>query len=129
MNWGLKLDVAGDPCSGVDIELQPIDNAQACFGGAGSQGYITFNLKNTGTAEVSGLSIIMSGEQGSQTHDINDLDLPSKSAFSMTGKDISYDFTKNGKIGLVQFIPRTKDEKQTYICTRKSVEADTLKIC
>lgn len=130
MNWGLNLSAqnSDDPCQRIRLELKPIGNAEACYGNTGTQGYVNFILENTGTSDISGVSIWLTGQKKTELVDIV-VSIPRKATFERTNKETSFDFNAVGNINQIQFIPKVQTPERTSICTRQSIEPKTVTFC
>jgi len=130
MNWGLNLSNqdADDPCQRVRMELKPMTNADACYGSIGSQGYINFVLENTGTTDISGISIWLTGQKKTELIDLA-ISIPRKTSFERFNKETTFDFETVGNVNQVQFIPKIESAGKTSICTRQAIEPKTVTFC
>lgn len=131
LNWGLNLDLgkSSDKCRNVEIKLRSSDTADACFGGVGQNGYINFVLDNTGLNDLNGLSILIVGDKGTRLFDLDNVAINKGSLYDKKDKEVSYDFSKFGNIKQIQFIPKIKSDKSTYICTKNSISAEKIVAC
>lgn len=130
MNWGLNLSAqnSDDPCQRVRLELQPIVNAEACYGNTGTQGYVNFILENTGTSDISGVSIWLTGQKKTEVVDLV-VSIPRKTTFERINKETTFDFSAVGNINQIQFIPKVQTVDRSQICTRQSIEPRTVTFC
>ncbi len=130
MNWGLNLSAqnSDDPCQRIRLELKPIGNAEACYGNTGTQGYVNFILENTGTSDISGVSIWLTGQKKTELIDLV-ISIPRKATFERINKETSFDFNAVGNINQIQFIPKVQSPERTSICTRQSIEPKIVTFC
>lgn len=130
MNWGLNLDLGkpDDKCNNVAIKIRDIDNYEVCYGDFGQNGYINFILDNVGSADISGLTILIVGEKGTRLFELQKI-IKRGSLLDEKGKDISYNFATYGDIKQVQFIPKAANNKDTSVCARGLAEANKIGIC
>ncbi len=131
LNWGRNLDISkpSDKCAGVDIKIRNINNAQVCYSGSGSDTYINFIIDNTGSTDIDGLGIWITGKKGTKLLDFNDLSIKSGDLLDIKDTSIKYDSYTYGTINHIQFIPKVKISDSIEICTRNSVKADKIGIC
>ena len=131
MNWGLNLNLGKSPdrCRGVEITIRNTDNAEACFGGFGPNGYINFILDNTGATDINGLAIWIIGEKGTRFLELDGALIKKGSLYEKEDKEVSYDFNTYGNIKQIQFIPKIKSEQTIEICSKNSVKAEKIGVC
>ncbi len=130
MNWGLNLSTqnSDDPCQRVRLSLNLIGGAEACYGNTGAQGYVNFILENTGTTDISGVSIWMTGQKKTELVDIV-ISIPRKTTFDRNNKETSFDFNAVGNINQIQFIPKVQTPERTSICTKQAIEPKIITFC
>jgi flagellin-like protein len=130
MNWGLNLSAqnSDDPCQRIRLGLQKIGAADACYGNTAAQGYVNFILENTGTSDISGVSIWLTGEKKTELVDLV-VSIPRKTTFERTNKETSFDYNAVGNINQIQFIPKVQTTDRTSICTRQSIEPKMVTFC
>jgi len=130
MNWGLNLNLGkpDDKCSNVVVKIRNIDNFEVCYGDFGQNGYINFILDNTGTADISGLTILIVGEKGTKLSELQKT-IKKGSLLDEKGKEVSYNFEVYGGIKQVQFIPKVSVDKETVVCAKNLAEANKIGIC
>ena len=130
MNWGLNLNLGkpADKCDNVAIKIRNIDNSEVCYGGSGKGGYINFVLDNTGSVDISGITILAIGEKGTMLFELQKT-IKIGSLFDKKDREISYDFDAYGSIKQVQFIPKVTANQETDVCTKSLAEAEKIGAC
>lgn len=131
LNWGRNLDIAkpGDACSGVAIKARSIADAEVCYAGSGSGTYINFVIDNTGSLDIDGLSIWITGEKGTKLLDFNELSIRKGELLDIKDKSITYDSNTYGAIKDIQFFPKVMGSDALEICSRNSIKANKIKTC
>ena len=130
MNWGLNLDLGkpDDKCGNVAVKIRNIDNFEVCYGDFGQNGYINFILDNIGTADISGLTILIVGEKGTKLSELQKT-IKKESLLDEKDKEVSYNFDVYGSIKQVQFIPKVSVNQETVVCAKNLAEANKIGIC
>ena len=130
MNWGLNLNLGkpSNKCDSVAVKIRSIDNFEACYGGSGKGGYINFILDNTGSADISGITILAIGEKGTMLFELQKA-IKIGSLFDKKDREVSYDFDAYGSIKQVQFIPKVTANQETDVCTKSLAEAEKIGAC
>lgn len=130
MNWGLNLNLSkpDNKCSNVAVKIRDSGNFEACYGGIGQNGYVSFVLDNIGNVDISGLTILIVGEKGTKLYELQKA-IKKGSLLDENGKEISYDFVTYGSIKQAQFIPKIVIGQETVVCAKNLAEANKIGIC
>lgn len=133
LQWGINLNLYKstdvDKCNSVGIQIRGIDTSDACFGGAGTNGYIEFILDNTGTEEIDGIYILIEGDSGKKSIDLDNIVIKKGSLYEKKDKEVAYDFSAYGNIKQIQFMPKIKDNGNTETCAIRTVKAKKIGVC
>lgn len=131
LNWGFSLQLGkpADRCGNVKITVRETGAGDVCFGGSGANGYINFIIDNTGTADISGLAVWITGEKGTSFFDIDNISIKKSSLYEKKDRMVTYNFMEYGNIEQVQFIPKIKLEQALYICPKNAVNAEKISAC
>lgn len=131
LNWGRNLDIAkpGDICTGANIKVRSVNNAEACYGGSGKNAYLQFVLDNDGNRDIDGLGIWVTGDKGTKLLDFNELSIKKGELLDIKDTSIKYDAEAYGNIQSIQFFPKIKDEGSMEICARSSIKVSNIQRC
>ena len=131
LNWRRNLDISrpGDACSGVAIKMRSIADVEVCYGGSGSNAYLNFVIDNTGSIDIDGLGIWITGEKGTKLLDLNDASIKKGQLLDIKDKSIVYDSETYGTIKNIQFFPKVMGVETLEICSANSVKAKKIKAC
>ena len=130
MNWGLNLNLGkpDDKCGNVAVKIRYSENFEVCYGDFGQNGYINFILDNIGTADISGLTILIVGEKGTKLSELQKT-IKKGSLLDEKGKEVSYNFDVYGSINQVQFIPKVEVNHEIVVCAKNLAEANKIGVC
>jgi len=131
LNWGRNIDISkpGDICSGTNIKIRNINDAQVCYSNSGNNAYINFIIDNDGTKDVDGLGIWITGETGTELLDLNDFSIKKGELLDIKDNSVSYNLNAYGKIKSIQFFPKIINGDTLEICARNSVKAESVGLC
>ncbi len=131
MNWGLNLNLGkpDDACSNVEIKIRDIGSSEICFGGFGKNGYINFIIDNTGSVDISGMAIWVSGDKTTRVFDLDNISIKKGALYDKKDKEVSYDFSVFGSIKQVQFIPKIYTGHTIEICPKSAIKAEKIGVC
>ncbi|HIH05379.1 TPA: hypothetical protein HA281_01215 [Candidatus Woesearchaeota archaeon] len=131
MNWGLSLGSSSDdPCAKVALELKKmVDNGEVCYGNRGAEGYLNFVIENSGSTDISGVSIWLTGRKKTDLVDLGSLSIPRRETFDKTGNGVIFDFSAIGNLDQVQFIPRIMVNGKEKACIKQAVQPSDVKFC
>ena len=96
MQWGLHLDIGKDKCKNVEIKLRNLnDKYQTCYAVSDSS-YVNFVIDNTGSYEVSGITIYIAAEKGNSLNELNDISISPGTLYEKKDSSVDYDYNKYG---------------------------------
>ena len=124
MNWESPFK-AVDVCKNLAISIENIGPNQACLGDLDENQYINFILHNIGSSDITGITVLATGDKGSGTIELSPISFPKEGTFSKTDKLAIYDTQLFGKIKNIQFYPKSGTE----FCPKKSIKADNIGTC
>ncbi len=131
MNWGLSLsNGSDDPCAKVSLTLKKMtDKGVVCYGNRGSDGYLNFILENSGSMDVAGVSVWLSGQKKTELIGLGGVSIPRRATVEKTGGEPFFDFGRVGNLDQVQFIAKIEVNGKTKACTRQAVQPKELRFC
>jgi flagellin-like protein len=131
LNWGRNLEISkpGDLCTGVELKIREIGDAQICYFGSGTESHIKFILDNVGKKDIDGIGIWITGEKGTSLLDYNEFLIKKGELLDVKDSIVKYDFKQYGQIRHVQFFPKVKNGNSVEICARSVVKAEKSRYC
>jgi len=109
-----------------EVATPPVSK-EICYGGDGENGYIEFELFNTGKDEFRIGGVIVTGTRGIyQNRDIGKLITPKNSIRHR----FDYDFNKYGDIRSVKFTPQVEYQNEIIYCADfREVDSENISKC
>ena len=103
-------------CAEVSLKVRNIGSSQACYSGAGQNGYINLIIDNTGNIDISGLVIWIIGEKGTKLLDFNGIPIKRGELLSIEDNSVKYDDHIYGPIKEIRIFPKVKIQGSSETC-------------
>jgi len=119
----------GNACSKIDFSIETLNDIQLCYKPVLNHIEVNFIVKNTGDADIEGMSMLIIGDNGKKIQDLNDVRIKKNSLFYAENLEIQYDLNSHGSINKIYFIPKIENNGVGDICPTLLTEVEKISEC
>jgi len=130
INWKGSIGTFnGGTCSKISFDIEILNDLQLCYKHSADTVELNFLIKNKGSIDIEGMSVLIIGTNGKIIDDLDDLFVKKDSLVDIKNLKIEYDLNKYGPINKVYFTPKIESDGDIDICPKLLTEAEKLGEC
>ena len=130
ITWKQNLSTfEGGACSKISFNIETLNDLQLCYKHESDTVELNFLVKNEGSVDIEGMSMLIIGSNGKKLQDLDDLIVKRDSLADVKNLKVEYDLNKNGPIKKVYLTPKIESDGVVDICPKLFTEAEKIGEC
>ena len=116
-------------CSKISFDIETLNDLQLCYKHESDIVELNFIVKNEGSVDIEGMSMLIIGSNTKILQDLDDLIIKQDSLVDVKNVKVEYDLNKNGPIKKIYLTPKIEIDGVIDICPKLFTEAEKIGEC